>query len=243
VFRAAVDGKPLQLDDAGVVGGNEVFSDRETGSRWQQSSLQAISGPLRGKHLQLYPFLLTNWREWRRLHPDTQVLKPLPGYADRIPEVNAMIRAGVSAQASAPKGVLHVDSRLAPHAMILGLDVDGASEAFPLDALRKAQVIQVDLGGQSIVVVHQKDSDTTTAFTARAAGRELHFIPLPNTGAAKLTDRETRSRWTAYGRCVAGPLKGARLNSLILEPEYWFAWSEFHPDTSIFQENPDQKTR
>jgi len=241
VFRAAVDGKPLEFEDAGVVGGNEVFRDRETGSRWQQSSLQAISGPLRGKPLNLYPFLLTDWEEWRRLHPDTLVLKPLPGYADRIPEVNAMIRVGVSAQAAAPKGVLRVDSRLAPHTMILGLDVRGASEAFPLTELRKAKVIQVELGREAIVVVHQTDSDTTTAFTAHAGGRELHFKPLTNTGGTELDDRETHSRWTAYGECIEGPLKGSRMKPLILEPEYWFAWSEFHPDTSIFRPETSQK--
>ena len=42
------------------------------------------AGPLQGKHLQLFPFLLTDWREWHRLHPGTLVLKPLPGYAERI---------------------------------------------------------------------------------------------------------------------------------------------------------------
>jgi Protein of unknown function (DUF3179) len=241
VFRAAIDGQPLEFDNAGVVGGNEVFRDRGTGSRWQQSSLQAISGPLRGKHLPLYPFLLTDWREWRRLHPDTLVLKPLPGYAERIPEMNDMIRVGVSAKSAAPKGVLRVDSRLAPHTMILGLDVSGASEAFPLKELRKAQIIEVELGREPVVVVHQGDSDTTTAFTARAAGRELHFEPLANAGATELTDRETKSRWTAYGECTQGPLKGSRLRPLILEPEYWFAWSEFHPDTKIF-EGANQKT-
>jgi hypothetical protein len=234
VFGAAIDGRPLEFENAGVVGGNEVFKDRETGSRWQQSSLQAISGSLRGKHLQLYPFLLTDWREWRRLHPDTLVLKPLPGYAERIPEMNAMIRVGVSAESAAPKGVLRVDSRLAPHTMILGLDVHGASEAFPLAELRKALVIQVELGREPVVVVHQADSDTTTAFTAQLAGRELHFESLANDGARELTDRETKSRWTAYGECIEGRLKGSRLRPLILEPEYWFAWSEFHPNTSIF---------
>jgi uncharacterized protein DUF3179 len=241
VFRAAVDGKPLQFDDAGVVGGNEVFSDRETSSRWQQSSLEAISGPMRGKHLQLYPFLLTDWREWRRVHPDTLVLRPLPGYAERISEMNAMIRVGVSAEAPAPKGVLRVDSRLAPHTMILGLDVNGKSETFPLTELRKAQVIQEELGGKPVVVVHQSDSDTTTAFTARAAGRKLHFKAMTNAGATELTDRETNSRWTAYGKCVAGRLKGTSLKPLILEPEYWFAWSEFHPDTIIFQSEANRK--
>ena len=85
MFRAEAKGQPLVLDNAGVVAGNEVFKDRVTGSRWQQSSLEAIRARCKGAHLQLYPFLLTSWQEWRRLHPDTLVLKPLPGYAERIP--------------------------------------------------------------------------------------------------------------------------------------------------------------
>ena len=32
-----------------------------------------------------------------------------------------------------------------------------------------------------------------------------------------------------------GKLKGSDLRPLILEPEYWFAWSEFHPDTAIYE--------
>lgn len=129
MFRAAAKGRALQLDNSGVVEGNEVFKDRETGSRWQQSSLEAISGPLKGEHLELYPFLLTSWREWRRLHPDTVVLKPLPGYAERIAAKNKMIAQGLSGEGSAPDGVTYHDDRLKPRTMILGLDVHGARRA------------------------------------------------------------------------------------------------------------------
>jgi len=221
------------MDNAGVVGGNEVFQDRETGSRWQQSSLQAISGPLKGGHLELYPFLLTNWKEWRRLHPDTLVLKPLPGYADRIPEKNEMIRRGLSGAGSAPPGVLRVDNRLKPHTMILGLDVGASSEAFPLSVLREARVIHDDLGGQPVLIVHQPESDTTTAFIASAKGKTLVF-DASNADTTELVDKQTGSRWDAYGKCLSGPLKGSQLEALILEPEYWFAWSEFHPETKIY---------
>jgi hypothetical protein len=34
----------------------------------------------------------------------------------------------------------------------------------------------------------------------------------------------------AYGVCLAGRMKGTRLKPLILEPEFWFAWSEFPPE-------------
>jgi len=233
VFRAEARGKALILDNAGVVGGNEVFKDRETGSRWQQSSLEAISGPMQGEHLKLYPFLLTSWQEWRRLHPDTRVLKPLPGYADRIAEKNAMIRQGLSGEGAAPSDVTYRDDRLKPKTMILGVDVDGASKAFPLEALRRERVVNDRLGGKPILIAHQPASDTTTAFVARAGGRTLTFAAA-NEGATELTDRETKSRWTAYGECISGPLKGSALEAIILEPEYWFAWSEFHRDTEIY---------
>ena len=97
------------MENAGVVGGNEVFKDVETGTRWQQSSLEAIEGPLKGDHLELYPFLLTSWEEWLRLHPDTLVLKPLPGYADRIAAKNAQLREGYPQGKSAPADVVRRD--------------------------------------------------------------------------------------------------------------------------------------
>jgi len=233
VFRAAAKGHQLQFENAGVIGGNEVFKDRETDSRWQQSSLEAISGPLKGEHLELYPFLLTDWGEWRRLHPDTVVLKPLPGYADRIPERNEMIRQGLSGEGAAPPGVLRVDNRLKPKIMVLGLAVGGSDEAFPLSVLRQERVINQEIGGQPVLVVHQPSSDTTTAFIARVKGTRLTFRPA-NGDATELTDEQTKSRWNPYGDCISGAFKGSQLTSLILEPEYWFAWSEFHPDTKIY---------
>ena len=233
MFRAAAKGQTLQFDNAGVVAGNEVFKDEETGSRWQQSSLEAISGPLKGTHLELYPFLLTSWNEWRRLHPETLVLKPLPGYAERIPAKNEMIRQGLSGLGSAPDGVTYHDNRLKPRTMILGLHVKGADKAFPLEALRHVRVVNDQIGGEPVVVIHQPGSDTTTAFLARVDGATLTFSAA-NAEATAVVDQTTRSRWDAYGQCVSGRLKGARMQALILEPEYWFAWSEFHRDTAIY---------
>jgi Protein of unknown function (DUF3179) len=233
VFRAEANGKPLVMDNADVVEGNEVFKDRETGSRWQQSSLEAISGPLQGAHLKLYPFLLTSWEEWRRLHPDTLVLKPLPGYADRVAAKNAQIKQGLTAGGAAPEGVTYRDERLKPKTMVLGLDVRGVDKAFPLDVLRGVRIVNDSLAGTPLVIVHQPRSDTTTAFVATAGGRSLTFAA-SNADATELVDRETGSRWDAYGHCVAGRLKGSALEPLILEPEYWFAWSEFHRGTAIY---------
>ncbi len=235
MFRAEAKGKKLHFETVGVIGANEVFGDKETGSHWQQSTLTAISGPLKGEHLELYPFLLTSWGEWHRMHANTLVLQPTPGYAERIPEENRLIRAGLSGRGAAPAGVLRKDDRLPPKAMVLGLDVKGSHKAFPLTALRDARVINDELGGEPVLVVHQPGSDTTTAFLARLNGKTLKFSA-SNRDGTELTDNQTHSRWDAYGSCTSGPLAGSHLTPLILEPEYWFAWSEFHTNTSIYGE-------
>jgi hypothetical protein len=141
---------------------------------------------------------------------------------------------GLSQRGSARDGVLRTDKRLPPKTMVLGLDAGGANEAFPLNALRQTKVINETLGSEPILVVHQPSSDTTTAFSTRLNGKTLKFTAA-NSEATELTDVETHSRWDPYGHCVSGRLAGSNLQSLILEPEYWFAWSEFHPDTTIYE--------
>lgn len=234
MFRAEANGKALQFDTDGLIGSNEVFKDRQTGSKWQQSSLEAISGPLKGTHLPLYPFLETTWSEWRKQHPDTMVLKPLPGYAERMPAENAIINQGVSGMAGpAPFPTFGHDNRLRPRDTVVGLETGGAVKAYPISALDRVRVVNDRVGGNTIVIVHQPASDATTAFIAEARGKALRFRAV-DTEAHRLTDMETHSTWTAYGECVSGPLKGTHLKRLILEPEFWFSWSEFHPKTELY---------
>jgi hypothetical protein len=85
VFRAAFKGKLLHFDYDSMVGGNEVHIDRETGSRWQQSTGEAISGPLKGSLLELYPFVRTTWKEWRRRFPTPWFSSPCRGTGRRCP--------------------------------------------------------------------------------------------------------------------------------------------------------------
>lgn len=234
MFRAAAKGKSLTFDTAGVIGGNEVFKDRQTGSRWQQSTLTAISGPLKGTHLEIYPFLLTSWGEWRKQHPNTLVLKPLPGYAARLDTLNTILRQGALGTAGpAPEGAFGHDTRLRPRDTIVGLETGGAIKAYPMSILHRERVINDTVGTTRVLIVHQPASDTTTAFVAEAGGRRLKFRA-DDANADKITDFETHSIWNAYGLCTAGRLKGTQLKRLILEPEFWFAWSEFHPETLLY---------
>ena len=218
MFRAESRGKVLHFENAGVIGGNEVFRDRETGSRWQQSSLEAISGPLKGEHLKLRDFLLTNWGEWHKLHPNTLVLKPLAGYAERIPEVNNRVREGLLQRGKAPEGLLRIDSRLPPKTMILGLNMEGNSKAFRLNTLRKMRVVNDTLGRTPILIVHQPASDTTTAFSSRLKENALTFTA-SNPEATALIDSQTHSPVGPLRPLRSWQLRRSNLQPPILEPE------------------------
>ncbi len=234
VFSAEARGKTLQFDTVGIRGGSEVFKDRETGSVWQQAALKAISGPMKGTRLQIYPFLLTTWREWRKQHPNTLVLKPLPGYAARLPEENKVIDQGVVGMPGpAPFGVVRDDKRLSPRETVIGLETGGAAKAYSIEALQKTRVVNDHVGGNPVVIIHQPASDTTTAFLATVGGKTMRFRAA-NVAADRLVDLETHSTWNAYGSCLSGPLKGTHLKRLILEPAFWLAWSEFHPGTELY---------
>lgn len=59
-------------------GANLVMYDDLTGSFWSQALGQAICGPMTGTSLSIVPSTLAPWSEWRRAHPETEVLLPPP---------------------------------------------------------------------------------------------------------------------------------------------------------------------
>ena len=50
-----------------------------------------------------------------------------------------------------------------------------------------------------------------------------------------MSDRETGSNWTkTTGESVSGPLKGKILREVPSITSFWFAWSDFYPDTEVY---------
>jgi hypothetical protein len=87
------------------------------------------------------------------------------------------------------------------------------------------------VGAAAILLVYASASDTTTAFSRVLNSRTLTFHAA---GSGTLLDNETGSKWSFYGECVEGSLKGQKLGRVIPQPGSWFAWAEFHPDTDIY---------
>ena len=82
MFRDNVNGQVLHFDLVGLNGSNFVMRDRQTHSEWQQATGEAIAGPLKGTRLEVLPFVVTTWEEWRTKYPQTLALVPDPAYKD-----------------------------------------------------------------------------------------------------------------------------------------------------------------
>ena len=78
-----VDGKEV-VSEFGTSGklynSNLVMYDRETDSYWSQIDGLAIIGPLTGTQLEGVSIDTVVWRDWKKVHPDSEVLSKKTGH-------------------------------------------------------------------------------------------------------------------------------------------------------------------
>lgn len=84
VHRRSINGETVVFGNHGALWGNAMtWFDHDTGTVWSQPLGEAIVGPLKGATLDLLPSTLTEWGEWKRLHPETEALDA-PGEPTRF---------------------------------------------------------------------------------------------------------------------------------------------------------------
>ncbi len=73
VLRAVVDGRKLSFRLRGK--GKQVrLEDQQTGSEWSPLEGRAVEGPLKGKTLEPFPYLLSYWYAWSAYRPQTRLV-------------------------------------------------------------------------------------------------------------------------------------------------------------------------
>ena len=144
-----------------------LLYDRGTQSLWSQILQTAVSGPRKGERLEALPTLNTTWADWRRRHPDTEVLSSDTGFVrdyDRDPY------AGYSQVQRLLFDVQHRDGRLNLKEWVLGIEVNGVAKAYPFSVLaRRANdtgVFNDTLGGHTVQVRYDRVHRAAEAFGA-----------------------------------------------------------------------------
>ncbi len=209
-----MDGRPLTFHLAGINNQNFLMRDEETGSFWQQISGLAVSGPLKGRQLELVHCDELSFGLWRQEHPDGTVLKPVAASAGQYEDKDwetavGRMRTVVDTTATGRQ----------PRELMLGLTHGGPSRAYPL-ARVLAEGLVMD---QGIMLVVGPDGRSVRAFAV-----DSDFYLRPETG--ELMDAATGSTWNFRG-CSAD---GRCLKAVPVIKDYWFDLQRYHPETTVF---------
>ena len=130
--------------------------DRQTESLWLQVKREAVTGPLSGTKLKKLPSVITSWKKWRRRHPQTAVLSPATGYSrdyenDPYAEYYKS-RTGLFSFLKPGPGAEE-------KTLVVGVEIEGAAAAYPLDRLRQTGTITDTVGERRISISFDPKTD------------------------------------------------------------------------------------
>ena len=225
-----MDGRTLTFEVHGLYQDVLTMIDRETGTVWTHLDGKAVQGPLRGARMEMIPMPQMTWRDWVALHPATMVLSPETEFSSRYrtPRIGSFN----------PREARFGDDRLAPNALVVGVEVNGEFEGYDIEDLRRmGSVVNDTLGGEPIVVVYDSATRTGIAYSREVNGQALEFYNAAGE-RLELRDRETGSLWDSQGHAVEGRLAGAALQFVPSFISEWYGWSGYHPETALYEPEP-----
>ncbi len=147
VHRREIDGSEIVLGNHGALWGNAMtWYDHETGSVWSQPIGEAILGPLKGAKLELLPSTLTRWGDWTDTHPDSFAL-------------------------DAPA----VASGFALESMVIVVELNATSVAYPVERVREVEVVNSTVGGVPLAVRADPKGDNWAVFSRQLNDRVVEL--------------------------------------------------------------------
>lgn len=226
-----MDGLTLTFHLAGINNQNFLMRDEETGTFWQQISGAAISGPLKGRQLELVSSDELTLGLWKSEQPNGTILKDSAKYAAQYAKADWEVR-----MQQTPTVLSYAEPGLTPRTLVIGVRAPGAARAYPQQALLAERLVQDRLGGVPLLIVLGPDGQSLRGFRSQApgSGGELAFYRIDGDHAAVMMDDATGSRWDFRGCAVAGPSAGVCLESIDIIKDYWFDWRHYNPGTTVF---------
>ncbi|MBI3265738.1 MAG: DUF3179 domain-containing protein [Chlamydiae bacterium] len=227
IYSNLVKGKVLHFEVQGVWRRNLIMRDRETKTLWQQATGEALYGPLKGEQLEFLGGEQIRWGVWKKNNPKTFLAIDPPDrpFHGRIPKSwMCWILEHIAPLATSP-GLSPKNQALDMHEEVAGISLGALSRAYSLEVLRKKILVNDVLGDLSLTIFYDEPADTVRAFLR---DDELLYE------AGQIRSQDRTMRWDSLGQSLSGTDRAlARLN---VDRQWWLGWSEFHPQTTVYQE-------
>ena len=149
-FERTVDEVITEFGVSGKLHNSDlVMYDRYEGNLWQQITGEAIVGKAakRNEKLKQIPIITTPWGEWKKEHPNTEVLSRDTGH---VRDYDAYPYGTYEQDDELYFGVKNLDKKLPIKTVVYGIEVNSASKAYPENVFDQQPVITDTVGGTPV---------------------------------------------------------------------------------------------
>ena len=234
LYDTTIDGTHYELGTSGFLyRSNKLMYDYATKSMWSTLTGKPVVGKLVGKNIKLKSLYVvtTTWKEWRNLHPDTQVLSLKTGYQRDYDEGVAYHNYFASDELmfNVPKR----DTRLPNKAEILALrpqEVGDENLAIAADFLAAHPVYHTRMGKLNMALNMVILTDASGANRVYES-KEINFVSWDKTKTAL---DSAGKPWKVEEAQMTGP-KGEILKRVSAHRAFWFGWYAAFPDTKLIK--------
>ena len=171
-YERKINGEEVEFGTSGkLYNSNLVMYDRKTNSYWSQIDGLAIVGELSGTILTPLPVSIATvaWRDWKKAHPDSDVLSRETGFTIRPYGVDPY--SGYYKDSSILFPVENRDDRANPKTVIFGIKVNGVYKAYQEDDLKELKTIEDTVGGVRIRI--EREDSGIVSITNLETGEEI----------------------------------------------------------------------
>jgi len=228
LYKTTFDGVNHVMGTSGFLyRSNKLMYDQATQSLWSTLWGEPVIGPLAGKGIRLehLSVVTTTWGEWKKRHPNTQVLSLNTGYIRDYSEGVAYKQYFATDELMF--NIPNLDNRLKNKAEVLALrfaEVPDQQLAISSEFLNEHPLFMGKLGNIHFVVLTDQSGGNRVY---RAEGISFtHFD-----GNVKVTDSKGDA-WRIYEDKLVSS-RGKVLNRLPYHRAFWFGWYSAYPDTRL----------
>ncbi len=171
-YERQINGEEVEFGTSGkLYNSNLVMYDRKTDSYWSQIEGLAIVGELTGTKLTPLSIDTVVWRDWKKGHPDSEVLSQETGFVDYYDIYGQDPYGSYYEDSFLLFPVENEDDRIHPKTVIFGVEVNGTYKAYQEDDLKNMKTIEDTVGGVSIRI--EREDSGIVSFTNLETGEEI----------------------------------------------------------------------
>ena len=235
MYSRVVDGETLTFGVSGKLWKNAlVMYDRQTKSLWSHLTGECLEGAYKGKKLRMLSAVpIVKWGVWRTAHPQTKVLT-LGGREDHRRDNYGVYHRSSDTGLFPPE---NRNDKLGNKDLVIGVTLGDKQKAYPLkrkgwktEEKGKWRVVEDNIGKIPVVVYHDPDHFTSSVFKRKVGEKVIRFSGVAEGMIANDTDGRSWNLVTGRGS------DGTELEAVPHLNIYWFAWVDFYPGATLYEE-------